>query len=99
MTHLIWVDGRVVGEIKGDEFIKNVRGSKHFLRVPPAICLDVASIEEAEFRGAKWVHIHDNETGKDYYDTVERIKQDHVIGRGFGDQYIHTMNLWKASRS
>jgi len=35
-THEIRVDGRVIGEVRGQTFYKRVQGSKHLFRAGPA---------------------------------------------------------------
>ena len=37
---IIWVNGKPVARIENRSYIKTVSGSRHFLRVPPAIAFD-----------------------------------------------------------
>ena len=92
----IYVDNRIVGEVRDGTFCKQVLGSKHFLRKPPAIAFDIASLEGAEQAGAKRVEIEDIETGRVYRTTIARIWRDGVeFDRGWGRQIYLTLRHWQ----
>lgn len=73
MTTPIFTGGQVVGAVEGDEFRKTVQKSKHMLRLPPAWCLSVESLQQAEAAGAKRVVLFDTETGDTLTASLEFI--------------------------
>ncbi len=84
----IYSNGRVVGEVRGDGYFqKHVRGSIHFLRKPPAIAFDLATLDAAERAGAHSVEIFDDETGLHYRSTLRRVRvKGFRAARGYGEQ-------------
>lgn len=58
----------------GDVFIKRVKASKHFLRIPPAITFDVGSLKRAREAGAKSVKIIDTESGDVFQALISTIQ-------------------------
>lgn len=70
----IHVGGRYVGEVVGGIFKKNIIGSRHILRKPPAIALSVESLEQAEGAGARDIQVRDIESGRFYTCTVEHFR-------------------------
>lgn len=92
----IWANGKAIGRVTGDVFYKRVRGSVHFLKKPPAICVDCQSLADAEDAGARHVEILDTETGRRYRASCDTIRQrGRYIDRGFGAQYALGMNHWE----
>jgi hypothetical protein len=92
-------NGRVVGKVEGDTFYKSVKGSKHFLRVPPAIAFDVISLDDAEEAGAEKVVVTDQETGTVYKSTIQHIREHgEKFNRGFGDQIFLVLEGWVKSK-
>jgi hypothetical protein len=90
--------GHVVGKVKQDKFIKTVDGSRHFLRVPPAICFDMKSLLDAERAGAVTVEVIDRETGRVYRATIQLVWDiGFKVSRGFGDQIALPFNLWQVA--
>jgi hypothetical protein len=88
--------GHVVGKVKGDTFYKSVDGSRHFLRVPPAIGFDVQSLKEAERAGAVYAEVEDRETHKIYRAPIQLIwEKGFKVNRGFGDQIALPLGLWQ----
>jgi hypothetical protein len=88
--------GHVVGKVRGDTFYKSVDGSRHFLRIPPAICFDVLSLKEAERAGAVYVEVTDRETGKAYRVSIRFIwEHGFKVNRGFGDQIALPLGQWQ----
>ena len=91
----IYVNGRVIGIVSRDIFIKRVRASKHFLRTPQAICLDVNSLEQAEQAGAVRVRVEDVESGIKFLASIEHIRMaGFEIDRGYGRQIALTLDGW-----
>lgn len=92
----IWAGNRIVGEVRGDVFYKRVKGSRHFLRKPPSIAFDVASLEDARASGAKTVHIIDEESGKVYRASIPTILSNGFrFNRGRGDQIGLRFVYWQ----
>lgn len=91
----IFAAGKVVGIVRGGTFYKRVAGSRHFLRKPPAIALDLQSIADAARAGATWVEITDTESGKIYRARLDTIrKHGRVFNRGFGMQIYLCLHEW-----
>lgn len=100
MASPIYVNGKVVGRVVGGVFFKSVRGSAHFLRVPPAIAFDVSSLDDAEKAGARGVSVVDKETGTTYQATMKVIREDGFpVNRGHGSQIALPMDKWVKSGS
>ncbi len=88
--------GHVVGKVKGDTFYKSVDGSRHFLRVPPAICFDVQSLKDTEQVGAVYAEVADRETGKVFHASIRLIWENGFkVNRGFGDQIALPLDKWE----
>ena len=91
----ILVDGRVVGTVSGRFFYKQVDSTKHFLRKPRAICLDVQSIKDAEEAGALFVKVTDKVTNATYQSSIKNIRENGFqINRRFGLQIALTFKHW-----
>jgi len=91
----IYVNGRVVGHVRGNVFYKNIRGSKHLLKKPPAIACDVASLAQAEQYGAVWVDVCDTETRIHYRASLAHIRQKgKQFNRGYGEQIYLLLEGW-----
>lgn len=74
-TKKIFTDGRVVGEVVGEVFKKNISGSRHILHKPRAIALSVESLTQAEKVGAHEIQITDKESGDLYACPFDRFKE------------------------
>ncbi|MBN2099871.1 MAG: hypothetical protein JW753_09795 [Dehalococcoidia bacterium] len=91
----IRVNGKIVGEVRGNKFVKRLRASKHMLREPKGWAVDVQSLDDAEWLGARDVEIEDTETGAVYTASIERIRsKGFVINRGFGRQICLCLQSW-----
>jgi hypothetical protein len=94
----VFAGRKVVGEVRGDTFYKQVSGAKHFLHRPPAIAFDIASLREAEEYGAVKVHVTDLDDGKVYEATISKIWEQGIdVSRGFGMQVALEMFFWEIS--
>jgi len=92
-------DGRVIGEVRGDVFRKRIKGSKHILRVPPAIAVDTDALKAAENLGARQVVVEDVENGTLYYASVQTFwEHGFRFNRGFGDQIGLPLHRWQVQR-
>jgi hypothetical protein len=91
----IRVNGRVIGEVRGDTFYKTIAGSKHMLRRPAGIALDLGSLADAEDAGARYVEIFDSETGRHYHAAISTIRaRGFRVSRGFGEQVALPLDAW-----
>lgn len=86
---------KIVGEVIDGKFIKHVKGSRHFLKVPPAIAFDEKSISDAIQAGAKQAVVVDEETGIVYHCPIIRIiGWGFYFDRGYGKQIALIMEKW-----
>lgn len=91
----IRVNERVVGEVRGETFYKNLVASKHFLRVPCAVAFDVSTLDDAERAGAQFVEIRDVETARVYRQSIAAIRaKGFRVNRNFGEQIALAMEFW-----
>jgi hypothetical protein len=85
--HAIRVNGRTVGEVRGQTFAKRVQRSKHLFRVGPAWGWDIAALREAERLGAEWADVVDMESNTVYRTPIEQIwKFGFQRNFGYGEQ-------------
>lgn len=92
----IKVNNKVVGQVIGDKFTKKIKGSKHFLRVPPAISFDMQSLKDAYKGGATSVAVLDTETGDSYFASLLDVYAlGTMIDRGYGKQIFLPLEYWK----
>ena len=83
------------GKVTGDTYHKQVSGSVHMLRKPPAWALDVCDLAEAVRRGATRVSIHDQDTGTTYAANVALIyERGFEFNRGYGKQIALPLQFW-----
>lgn len=91
----IWANGLAVGAVLDGVLVKRVQASKHFLRKPPAICLDLQSLADAQKAGARRVAITDTESGKTYRSDIATIrKHGKTLDRGHGQQVALALSKW-----
>lgn len=96
ITTPIFAAGKRVGSVIGKSFIKRVNSSKHFLRQPPAIAFDLASLLQAEDAGAMLVEIFDKCTGKVYRTAISTIwTYGFEVNRGYGKQIALELPFWE----
>ena len=91
----IRVGTRIVGVVIGREFVKYARASAHFLYRPPAIALDIESLNDAQSAGADIVKIIDKESGKVYRALISTIHaKGFPVDRGYGKQIALLLSYW-----
>ena len=91
--------GRLVGKVVGDTLIKNVRGSRHFLRTPPAIAFDEVAIKAAEEAGATVIQVNDLDSGLRYRASMPYfLVRSFEVDRGFGKQLALILIDWGISK-
>jgi hypothetical protein len=76
------------GKVQGDVWIKEVQGSIHMLRQPPAWCVDHKDLLSAWRCGVKKLRIHDTESGQIYSIPLSQALEGKVIDRGHGQQVL-----------
>ncbi len=95
----IKVGNKVIGRIEGEEFVKPLRSSIHFLRKPPAIAFDVQSLHQAKAMGANSVKIRDLDTELVYRAPIELIfSKGFQFNRGYGEQIALTLEHWRCQK-
>jgi hypothetical protein len=91
----IRVGNRIVGSVKDGVFIKTVKASKHFLRVPPAIAFDIDSLKRASEAGAHTVRVIDTDCNRVYVAPISTIwSKGFEVNRGFGRQIALLLKYW-----
>jgi hypothetical protein len=93
-------NGKVIGYLERDVFIKPVVGSKHQLRTPPAWAIDATAFDTVIKPNAREIVVMDKETGIKYHtlvDTFDRLKGE--LNRGFGRQYFLTLGHWQVEEN
>lgn len=99
MPYTIAIKGKAVGFVVGDVFTKKVRSSVHFLHSPPSIAFDRSSILKAVKYGAKFIQIHDLDTGKEYWTSIQSLEENYFrVNRGYGEQMAMSMRYWKHTK-
>ena len=87
-------DGRVIGYIDGGIFCKEVYGSIHMLRKPPAWAIDVEVWEWIKLK-VTWIMVTDKETNDIFFTKVETFdKHKRLLDRGHGRQYYMILDRW-----
>ena len=95
----IFVHGRPkpIGFVAGEVFHKTVSAHRHFLRTPRAIALDLGSLEQAERAGARFVLVHDADSGNTYRASCRLIRERGFgVNRGFGEQVALIISEWNS---
>ena len=96
MINTINVKGKMVGYVQNNIFRKKVKGSKHFLRKPPAIAFDKSAIQIASQYKADRIRVLDKETGIVYHTTMYYFEKNNFeINRGHGTQQAMVLNQWR----
>ena len=86
-----------VYRIKDDVLFKSARASVHFLKVPPAIAIDLFIFNNARSK-VKYVQVFEKEKGIFYTARVlDFVSYGFVINRGFGEQIALPMKYWEKS--
>lgn len=89
-------DGRIIGYLEGDTFVKPVIGSKHRLLKPPAWAVDSMAFDQQIKTAATMFRVEDKETDTVYEVPVVYFDQHKgVLDRGFGRQYFLPLSRWK----
>lgn len=88
---------RMVGQTTDGEFRKRVERSKHFLRTPPAICIEKTVFDQLAVEFIELIRVKDMERLEYWevpYDIFNRHKMSIERG-GFAPQYALTLDWWE----
>ena len=89
---------KAVGIVVGEQFQKRIQGSKHFLRIPPAIANDESVLLSAMKLGATEVAVFDTESGTIYKSAINDIwSKGFAFDRGWGKQIGLPIKEWHAT--
>lgn len=92
----VYIGRRRVGHVNGPYFIKHIRGSRHLLRTPPAICFDLESLAQAEEMGATHLAVEDTEAKRWYCLDIETARvKGFTMNRGHGEQLAVPLTAWE----
>lgn len=84
-----------MGWVEKNTFKKNVEGSKHFLKKPPAIAFDKSTIKDAQKFGATLIEVYDKETHRTYRASMDKLWEAGIhIDRGQGQQLALPFRYW-----
>ena len=89
-------DGKVIGELKDKVLEKNVRRSKHFLQVPPAICFDVSIFRDLEGVDVEKYRVTELERNEEFTISVDDFADNAFpVTRGNGPQWGCSLENWE----
>ena len=87
--------GKHAGFVVGDEWRKEIV-TAWMLTTPPALAVDVVTLQAAVNAGAAWLVITNTETGITYRASIETIlKKGWVFNRGYGLQRGCILRHWQ----
>ena len=94
-------DGKVIGYIENETFVKEVQASKHKLRCPPAWCISADAFENDIKPNVNALIVKDKESDITYQSSVDNfIEHCFEIQRGsFERQLALTLNHWQAEEN
>ena len=99
MPKLLFVDRKIIGEIEGRTFTKQVSRSRHMLRIPMAWAIDASVFDSEIKKSCDTIVIVDRDSGKKYQVSVALFdKQKGIVDRGFGRQYFLTLSWWNSEK-
>lgn len=92
----IKVGSKIVGTVKDNVFKKKLIADKHFLKKPPSIAFDIATLLEAKHLGATKVEITETKTGNKYTSSIQQIfDKGFKLNRGYGNQIALILKEWE----
>jgi hypothetical protein len=93
------INGFIVAEVRGDCLFKRAWSSRHMLRKPQGWAFDFDILDDADYLGATWVLIIDEETGIAYSAELGAFwEQGIFIDRGYGEQLCLPLDQWATQR-
>jgi len=91
------VDGKIIGNVCGDTFIKNVIYEKHHMRTPPGWAIDAAAVSRMQSKGeVKQIEIRDRESKRTWRCSLDKFLH-HAIEKnypGYGKQLLLLDVYW-----
>ena len=92
----IKVRGQVIGQLRGQVFERRCYGSRHFLKRPPAICIDAGALADIEGAGGTQAEVTDLESGQVYRAPIVLFRERGFhVNRGFGLQVGLCLGEWQ----
>ena len=96
---VIKVKGRIVGQVIGTDYVKDIKNS-HMLTYPPSIANDIQALHDAERAGAVYCVFTNTETGIVYRASIAKIwDAGRHVNFGYGDQQALTLSYWTQPRN
>jgi hypothetical protein len=91
----VLVGKKKIGDIHGRIFKKVIHGSKHLLRIPPAIAIDKEAFVNINNSGVVVIQVLDVDTQVLYsISTTDFIEYHKPLDRGYGEQYYVELKYW-----
>ncbi|CUU11345.1 hypothetical protein GBSOP10_111143 [Armatimonadetes bacterium GBS] len=91
-------EGKLRGVIQNRTLIKEIRGSVHLLRKPPAIAIDARMYDKWR-RHFDSIEIRDTETGRVYRISAKQFESWRwELERGYGKQYAVALSRWAVQK-
>ena len=88
--------GRVVGKIEYNTYIKEVYGHKHMLKKPVAWAIDCDIFDRVVRPLCHTIQVIDKDTLRKFTCGVGTFRENcHKLNRKFGDQYYLELIFWK----
>ena len=88
-------EGRFIGRIEGDTFIKEIY-ARHMLKKPPAICIDADPFDKLIRPICRAILVRDRESHVEYYTPmINFVTYKGEIERGHGRQYFMILERWQ----
>ncbi len=94
---VIKVNGRTVGQVIGNEFVKDFPNA-NMLKNPEAIANNISALHDAESAGAEYCKFTNTDTGIIYRASIAKIfSMGKPFNWGYGDQIMLTVQNWNQS--
>ncbi len=95
---VIKVNGRTVGQVIGENYVKDIC-NRHMLTTPPAIANDIQALHDAQRAGAVYCEFTNTDTGIIYRAPIAKIwTAGWLMNLGWGDQQALTLQNWTQTR-
>ena len=90
-------DGKVIGYIENETFIKEVLGSKHKLRCPPSWCISAYAFENEIKPNVTQIIVRDKESDIIYQTSIDNFVEHcfEIQRSSFEKQLALTLNYWQ----
>ncbi|GGJ03038.1 hypothetical protein GCM10010885_10410 [Alicyclobacillus cellulosilyticus] len=92
--------GKTVGRVAGQTFVKNVVRARHLLRAVGGYAIQAPILEDLHARGVREVRVHEMDTGNVYWTTLETFRtKGKRVNFGHGPQVALPLEHWQCERS